>query len=59
MNTSTNFRHLLCDESGQDMIEYGLIVGLMALGAIISMKTLASSITNTLGSIGSTLTSST
>lgn len=58
MNASTNFQHLLRDESGQDMIEYGLIVGLMALGAIISMKTLASSITNTFAAIGSTLTSS-
>ncbi|HEY4359024.1 MAG TPA: Flp family type IVb pilin [Acidobacteriaceae bacterium] len=59
MTASTNFRHLLRDESGQDMVEYGLIVGLMALGAIISMKTLANSIVNTFATVGSTLTSST
>ena len=56
MKIST-FRHLLCDESGQDLVEYGLIVGLMALGAIVSMKTLASTISNSLNAVGSTLTS--
>jgi pilus assembly protein Flp/PilA len=58
MNASLRYLHFLRDESGQDMVEYGLVVGLMALGAIVSMKTLAASIGNTLGAIGNTLTSS-
>lgn len=32
------------DESGQDLIEYGLIALLIALGAIAGMSTLAKSI---------------
>ena len=34
------------DESGQDLIEYALVVGLIALGAVASMKGLATSINN-------------
>lgn len=58
MNSMHIIRHLLVDESGQDLVEYGLIVGLMALGAIVCMKTLTSNIVNTFGAIGNTLTSS-
>jgi len=47
---------LLRDESGQDLVEYALVVALMALGAAATMSTLASTIGTALGSIGSKLT---
>ena len=37
-------KNLHQDESGQDLIEYGLIALLVALGAIVGMGSLASSI---------------
>ena len=50
---------LLTDDSGQDMVEYGLVAGLMGLGAIASLNRLAGYIGTELSTIGSTLTSST
>ena len=49
---------LLADESGQDLIEYGLIVAFIALGSVATMKGLASSLGTFFGSLGTTLTSS-
>ena len=37
---------LLLDESGQDLIEYALIVALIALGATAGMQTVAADINN-------------
>jgi len=58
-----SFKHLmnnlLTDESGQDLIEYALVAALVALGAVASMKSLATTINSTFISIGSTLTSAT
>ncbi len=39
-------RAFRADQSGQDLIEYALLVALVALGAVISLKTLATSIGN-------------
>ena len=50
------FSNLLQDESGQDLIEYALVAALIALGATVSMKALATSIGNAFNSIGSRLT---
>ena len=47
----------LSDESGQDMIEYGLIVAFIALGSVATMKGLATSLGTLFGSVGTTLTS--
>jgi pilus assembly protein Flp/PilA len=44
-------------DDGQDMVEYALIAGLLALAAIASMKSLATSIKNAFGTIGTTITS--
>lgn len=52
-------RHLLCDESGQDLIEYALVFTLVALGAIASMKSLSTSVTKVFTTVGTTLTTST
>jgi len=43
------------EESGQDLIEYGLIALIVALGAIVGMGKLASSINNLFGQIGASL----
>jgi pilus assembly protein Flp/PilA len=48
---------LVYDESGQDLVEYALVVAIMALGAAATMRTLASTVGSALSSIGSKLTS--
>ena len=45
MKTAINlFTNLLKDESGQDLIEYALVAGLIGLGAIATMTSLGSGI---------------
>ena len=50
-------RTLRSDESGQDLIEYALVAGLIGLGAVAAMSTLAGNIATTFSSVGSQLTS--
>jgi pilus assembly protein Flp/PilA len=50
------FREALADENGQDMVEYAIVMGLIALGATAAMKTLATTIGTALDSIGTKLT---
>ncbi|MGI4826584.1 MAG: Flp family type IVb pilin [Janthinobacterium lividum] len=45
------WRAFRADQSGQDMIEYALVVGLIALAAIFSMKGLSTSIGNVFNQI--------
>jgi len=52
-NSLNNF---LNDESGQDLIEYALVAGLVGLGAVAAMSTLSGKIGTAFGSIGTTLT---
>lgn len=47
---------LLSQEEGQDLVEYALVVALIALGAITAMKGLSGEITSVFGSITSSLT---
>jgi pilus assembly protein Flp/PilA len=47
---------LLKDESGQDLIEYALVVALIAFAATAGMSTLASDINSAFGKIGTKLT---
>jgi len=49
---------MLLDEDGQDLIEYALVVALIAFGAIAGMQGLASQINTAFNTIGTTLTSS-
>lgn len=44
------------DESGQDLIEYALISGLIGLSCVAAMGSLASSLVSSFTSIGATLT---
>jgi pilus assembly protein Flp/PilA len=52
------FLQLLQDESGQDLIEYALVAGLIGLAATTMMRGLATTIANALGNIGTRLTTS-
>jgi len=45
------------DESGQDMIEYAIVAGLIAMAATASMKTFATSISTAFSQVGAKLTS--
>jgi pilus assembly protein Flp/PilA len=49
-------RNALKDESGQDMVEYALVMGLIAMGAVVAVKGLATSIGTGFTSIGTKLT---
>ena len=44
------------DESGQDLIEYALVAGLIGLGAVTAMSGLATTIASAFGSVGNQLT---
>jgi pilus assembly protein Flp/PilA len=48
---------MLKQEEGQDLIEYALVVALIALGATAGMNSLATAINNAFLSVGSQLTS--
>jgi pilus assembly protein Flp/PilA len=50
-------QNLLSREDGQDLIEYSLVVALIAFGATAGMSTVATDINNVFGSVGGTLTS--
>jgi pilus assembly protein Flp/PilA len=45
------------DQSGQDLIEYALIAGLIALAAVTTMGTLGSAINTTFASLATKLNS--
>jgi pilus assembly protein Flp/PilA len=50
---------LIHDESGQDLIEYALVAGLIGLGAVVAMSGLATKIGTAFNSIGSSITNAT
>jgi len=56
-----NIKHVfvafLNDESGQDLIEYALVAGLIGLGAVIAMSGLSTKIGTSFNTVGSQLTS--
>jgi len=47
---------LVKDESGQDLIEYALVVSLIALAATVSMKALATTIGTAFTAVGTKMT---
>jgi pilus assembly protein Flp/PilA len=51
------FKNLLQEESGQDLIEYALVAGLIGLAAVTAMNTLATKIGTAFNNVGSSLTS--
>lgn len=50
--------NLINDESGQDLIEYALVAALVGLGAVTSMKGIATAINGAFNSIATSLTTS-
>lgn len=50
---------LMQDESGQDLIEYALVAGLIGLGAVVAMTSLKGSISSAFNSVGTALTNAT
>ena len=50
-------RSLVERDEGQDLVEYALVVALIAFGAIVSMKFLAGGINTAFSDIATTLTS--
>lgn len=55
MKLSVKLQLLLENEEGQDLVEYALVVALIAFAATTGMKGLADSINNAFVSIGTTL----
>ena len=55
---SVKLQNFLTREEGQDLIEYALVVALIAFAAVTGMKTLANDINNAFSAIGTSLTSS-
>jgi pilus assembly protein Flp/PilA len=49
-------RNLVEREEGQDLVEYALVVALIAFGAIVSMNFLANGINTAFSDIATTLT---
>ena len=57
-----NVMHLLNrlvrEESGQNLIEYALVAGIIGLGAVVAMTTLKNQISAAFNSVGSQLANS-
>jgi pilus assembly protein Flp/PilA len=50
-------RNLLAREGGQDLVEYSLVMAMIALGSVTGMGYLATGLNDVFSSVGSTLTS--
>lgn len=59
MSSKQLMKSLLHDESGQDLIEYALVAAVIALGAIVAMKGLATAIGGAFNNVGNNLSSNT
>jgi pilus assembly protein Flp/PilA len=46
----------ILDETGQDLIEYALVAGLIGLGALLAMSGLSTKIKQTFNTVGNGLT---
>jgi pilus assembly protein Flp/PilA len=53
----SGMQRLIMSEEGQDLVEYALVLALIALAAVATMQTLAGAITIALTNIGTALTS--
>lgn len=58
MNLYVKFQDLKNREDGQDLVEYALVVALIALGAVFSMGALASGMNDAFTTISTTLADS-
>ena len=53
------FATLMQDESGQDLIEYALVAGLIGLGAVVAMTSLGGTVSTAFTNVGTKLSSAT
>ena len=53
------FAAFMQDESGQDLIEYALVAGLIGVGAVVAMTGLSGKIGNSFNSVGNNITNAT
>jgi pilus assembly protein Flp/PilA len=51
-----NSGNLISDETGQDIVEYAVVVALIAMAATATMKTFATTIATAFTSVGNKLT---
>ncbi len=56
VNLMFALRRSLSREDGQDLVEYALVVALIALAATAGMKTLASDLSTAFSNVGSMIT---
>ena len=49
------FHAVLLDESGQDLAEYAILIGLIALAVIVAVRLLGGTVSNVYNGIGSSL----
>jgi len=56
LKLSVKMQNVLMNEEGQDLIEYALVVALIAFAAVATMKTLATDINTVYANIGTQLT---
>jgi pilus assembly protein Flp/PilA len=49
-------KDFLCEDAGQDLIEYALVAGLIGLAAVLAMSGLSTKIGNSFNTVGSRLT---
>ncbi len=54
---AVNIRTFLSDDSGQNLIEYALVAGIIGLGAVVAMTSLSTKIAAAFTAVGSQLTS--
>ncbi|MES2392695.1 MAG: Flp family type IVb pilin [Acidobacteriota bacterium] len=47
---------LIADESGQDLIEYALVAGLIGVSAVVSMTSFATKVKTAFNTVGNQLT---
>jgi pilus assembly protein Flp/PilA len=57
VNTIARLGRLGTSEEGQDLVEYALLLGLLAFGATSGMTSLASSVNHVLTTVGGTISS--
>jgi pilus assembly protein Flp/PilA len=56
LKLSAKLQTLMLQEEGQDLIEYALVVALIAFAATVGMRSLATDINSAFNSIGTSLT---
>ena len=57
LNVYAKVKCLVLREEGQDLVEYALVVALIAVGATAGMQSLASNINTAFSNIGTSVTS--